>query len=464
MTDVYTICQKLRKTLCERDFSKINRRYRMNPQLITCLVIFVLTCAGYITSIWSLGTVAMTSLVALSLTGCLSAKDAIAYFANNNVIMIAAMSVVAAGFNRTQFCTNLANGISKMAKGSLTKVLFAYCILAMLLTQMVQSPVVVFGIVAPLCMSSADSMGISKSKISLPLGVVSIATCCTLPIGTGATQAAELNGYITSYYEKLEGFTGTMPVVEFFDPMIARLPLLIVTVVYCAMVMPKFCPEKINAADKEGKKVVGAALSPVAEVAGIVIFFGTALALMLQASVLKSVQIWQICMIGAVLMVMFNVLKPREAVQSIPLSMLFLVVGALAMSGALSATGAGDLIGGIIANVVNKLNNNYLIGFIFFIVPFILTQFMSNRGTMLIFIPIAIATCHNVGGNPVGLIILIQAGCLTAFMTPMATGAVPPIMDYGSYGQVDLVKGGWLYAIISAVVSIGWIMTMYPVF
>ena len=93
--------------------------------------------------------------------------------------MIGAMSVVAAGFNKTQFCTNLANGISKIAKGSLSKVLLMYCILAMLLSQMVQSPVVVFGIVAPLCMASADSMGISKSKIALALGITSIATCCT---------------------------------------------------------------------------------------------------------------------------------------------------------------------------------------------------------------------------------------------------------------------------------------------
>lgn len=384
----------------------------MSAQLIICLVIFVLTCTGYMTGVWSLGTVAMTSLAALSLTGCLTAKDALAYFANSNVIMIAAMSVVAAGFNKTQFCTNLANSISKVAKGSLTKVLFCYCVLAMLLTQMVQSPVVVFGIVAPLCMASADSMGISKSKITLPLGIVSIATCCTLPIGTGATQAAELNGYIASYYSKLEGFSGVMPEVGFFDPMIARLPLLVITVLYCALVAPRFAPDAPVVATEGSapkKAASKAPLTPVAEIAGILIFFGTALALMLQATVLKAITIWQICLIGAVLMVMFGVLKPKEASGSVPLSMLLLVVGALAMSGALSATGAGDLIGGIISKVVTKLNNNYLVGLIFFVVPFILTQFMSNRGTMLIFIPIAIATCYNVGGNPVGLIILIQA-------------------------------------------------------
>lgn len=438
----------------------------MSTQLIICLVIFVLTCVGYMAGVWSLGTVAMTSLAALSLTGCLSASEAVSYFANGNVIMIGAMSVVAAGFNKTRFCTNLANAISRTAKGSLAKVLFAYCLLAMLLSQMVQSPVVVFGIVAPLCMASADSMGISKSKIALPLGIVSIATCCTLPIGTGATQAAELNGYIASYYANLEGFQEVIPEVAFFDPMIARLPLLIITVVYCAFICPKFTPDSPVVATSEsssGKKTERKDLPALAEFAGIVIFFGTAICLMLQASILKSLQVWQICLVGAVLMVIFGTLKPQEAVRAVPLSMLFLVVGALAMSGALSATGAGDLIGGYISRIATALNNNYLVGFIFFLVPFILTQFMSNRGTMLIFIPIAIATCHNVGGNPVGLIILIQAACLTAFMTPMATGAVPYMMDYGGYDQASLVKGGWLYAIISCIVSVGWMMTVYPV-
>jgi len=438
----------------------------MTAQLIICLVIFVLTCLGYMTGIISLGTTAMASLAALSLTGCLTAKDALAYFANSNVIMIATMSVVAAGFNRTSFCANLANGISKLAKGSRTKVLIAYALLTMLLSQMIQSPVVVFGIVAPLCMASVESMGISKSGVAMPLGCVAIATCCTLPIGTGATQAAELNGYIEAYYEKIEGFTGTLPVVEFFDPMIARLPMLIMTVLFCALVMPRFVPEKSNEViDKDTgmSNLPKEKLSPVAEVAGIVIFFATALALMLQASVLKMLAVWQICLIGAVLMVIFKVLTPKEAVKSVPLSMLLLVVGALAMSGALSATGAGDLIGSVISNVVKVLNNNYLIGLIFFLVPFILTQFMSNRGTMLIFIPIAIATCYNVGGNPVGLIILIQAACLTAFMTPMATGAVPYMMEYGDYTQKDLIKGGWLFAILSCVISVGWIMTMYPI-
>ena len=438
----------------------------MSTQLIVCLVIFALTCAGYISGVWSLATVAMASVAALSLTGCLPAEEALGCFSNGTVIMIGAMSVVAAGFSRTRFCTGMAGGISRLARGSSATVLLLYCVLTMLLGQMIQSPVVVFGIVAPLCMATADSMGVSRSRIALALGVVAISTCSTLPIGTGATQAAELNSYIGAYYDRIENFSGVMPALDFFDPMKARLPMLVFTVLYCAFVMPRFSPERIpqkTAGDGDRKGAEKPALSAFPEIAGIVIFFGTAVALMLQGSLLKGLTVWQICLVGAVLTVVCGVLRPKEAGEAIPLSMLLLIIGSLAMAGALSRTGAGGLIGGFIAGLVETVHNNYIVGLIFFFFPFLLAQFMSNRGAMLIFFPIAIAACHQIGGDPRGLLILIEAGALTAFMTPMPTAAIPYMMAYGGYNQKDLIRGGWLFAVISCVLSVGWIMTIMPV-
>ena len=437
----------------------------MSDQLIVCLVIFVLTCAGYMANVWSIATIAMASVAALSFAGCLPPGEILACFSNEIVIMIGAMSVVAAGFGKTRFCSGLAAGITRIVGGSRHRVLLLYCVLTMLLSQIVQSPVVVYGIVVPFCMATADSMGIPRSKIALPLGVVAIATCSTLPVGTGATQAAELSGYISAYYGRLEGFAGTIPALGFFDPMLARLPMLIFTVLYCTFVMPRFCPEHTsekatNVVDDGAER---APLSAFSEIAGIVIFFGTALALMLQAGVLKGVAIWQICLTGAVLTVICGVLKPNEAARSIPLSMLLLVVGGLAMSGALSATGAGELIGGFIADMAAKVNNRYVIGLVFFLFPFLCAQFMSNRGAMLIFFPIAIAVCHRIGGDPRGLLILIETGALAAFMTPMPTAAVPCMMACGGYNQRDLFRGGWLFTVLGCVVCVGWIMSVMPV-
>ena len=148
-------------------------------QLTICLIIFALTVVGYCSGAYILATVSLTSMMALTLTGCLDAKEAIGYFANTNVIMIAGMCVVAAGFNRTRFCTSLADGISKMANGSLNKMMLGYILIGVLLSQFIQSPVVVFGIVAPMLMASAESMGIKASKVMFPLGAATIVTCCT---------------------------------------------------------------------------------------------------------------------------------------------------------------------------------------------------------------------------------------------------------------------------------------------
>jgi di/tricarboxylate transporter len=426
-------------------------------QLTICLIIFVLTVIGYCSGLYSLTTISLTSMMALTLTGCLDVKEALGYFSNSNVIMIGGMAVVAAGFNRTSFCMKLANTISSVSKGSITKMMFGYVIIGVLLSQFIQSPVVVFGIISPMLIASAEAMGVKPSKVIFPVGVATIVTCCTLPMGAGATVAAELNGYIESY-----GYTEHM--VGLLDPMKARLPLMIIAIIWFAIMGPKFAPDlETTALQASEKKAANRKpLSSFSEIAGIVIFFGDALALMFASKL--HLQSWEVCVIGALLMVLCGVLKPKEAASSLPVSLLLLIAGSLAMAGALSGTGAGDLIGGYISNVVSALGgNSYAVGFIFFLIPFILTQFMSNRGTMLIFHPIAIATCASIGGNPVGLMILIQAACLSAFMTPMATAAVPYIMELGGYNQAHMVKQGILFAVIACIVSVGWTMTIFPI-
>lgn len=424
--------------------------------LTICLIIFVLMVIGFCTSFFSLGTVSLLAMMALVLTGCMSADDALTYFGNSNVIMIAGMCVVAAGFNRTQFCTNIANSISRVAKGSLNKLMFGYVIIGMLLSQFIQSPMVAMGIVAPMLMASAKSMGFNSSKVMFPLGVVTVVTCCTLPIGAGATVSTELNGYLESY-----GYVDHL--VGFFDPMIARLPLLIVCVIYCAFFATRLAPDKpvVAVAEASSSAKAKEPLKPFQEYAGIIIFFADALALMFASTL--GLDNWEITVIGALAMVVFGVLKPREATGALPMSMLLLIVGALAMSGALSATGAGELIGGYISNVVTAVEgNSYIVGFIFFIVPFALTQVMQNRGTMLIFHPIAIATCAAIGANPVGLMIIIQAACLSSFMTPMATAAIPYMMELGGYDQRSMFKQSWILVILCCVVTVGWVMTIFP--
>lgn len=430
----------------------------MSTQLIICLVIFALTIISYCAGKLSMATTAIFSMMLLNITGCLDSQTTLGYFGNGTVIMVGSMCIVAAGFNRTRFCMNMATGISKMSNGSLTKILAGYCIVAMILTQFIQSPAVVIGIVAPMAAVSVEQIHVNPSKIMYPIGVVSIATCCTLPVGAGATISTELNGYLESY-----GYTDYM--INLTDPMKARLPLLIVCLLYMIFLAKRFTPEVNSVPISDSFKIdtTKEPLKPFQERAGYIIFIVTSISMIFSEKI--HLEVWQICMLGAVAMVVCGVLKPKEATNALPMNILLLIVGALAMAGALTNTGAGELLGTFVSNMVKATgSNSYLVGLLFFIAPFILTQLMNNRATMLIFYPIAIATCSVMRANPVGLLILIQAACLSAFMTPMATPGVPYFMAAGGYDVKDVVKQSWIPALIFCVVNVGWIMSIFPLF
>lgn len=430
--------------------------------LSICLIICLLTVISYVWGKVSMATTAMVSFAAFVITGCVTPKDALANFGNSNGIMIMSMFVVAAGLQRTQFIKLVAASVNRIANGSLIKVMFGYITITIILSQFIQSPLIVFGIMAPMMTATCKEMGISPSKVMFSLGIAAIVTCSTLPLGSGATVAAELNGYLEAngYTEFVVGLT---------DPMKARLPVLIVCAVYCIFFATKFAPDlKVKKESSAGgrKMEEKPPLSPFQEKAGYLIFALTTLGLIFQQSIPSFIvaPTWLICFIGALLMVLTGVLSGREACGSMNLPMYLLFVGSMTMGTALSASGAGAVVGDFLAGLSTSIGNPYLVGLLFFSVPFLLTQVMQNRAVMLIFIPIAIQACKSMGANPVGVIIMVQAACLTAFMTPMATAAVPMFMAEGGYDLKDTMKQSIIPAILFTTVAVVWTMTAIPMF
>lgn len=430
-------------------------------QMTICLIICLLTVISYVLGKVTLATTAITAMMALMLTGCIAPTDVLGYFGNGTGVMIVAMFVVAAGFNKTQFVKNVARSITGVAKGSLTKIMCGYVLVAIVLAQFIQSNLIVFAILAPLLANTVSELGISPSKVMYPLGVACIATTSAMPLGAGATVYAELNGYLEA-----SGYVGTM--VSIMDPMKSRLPLVIVCALYCIFIAPRFAPnqpivEIRNQASSNASKALEKEQMPAfQEKCGYIIFFAVTIALIFSSKI--GLAAWAICLIGALLMVLCGVLSSKEAVAAMPMGVYLLFVGSIAMAGALSNTGAGAVIGDAVASVAGQINNSFGIYLLFFIVPFAITQVMLNRAVMMIFIPIAIQACMSMGANPVGVIITVQAACLSAFMTPMATGTVPVFMAEGGYDLKSVVKQSIVPCVIFCAVTVVWNAIAFPLF
>ena len=434
----------------------------MSTQVYICLAIFAFMILGYLFSgklKTTLGVIALIAIMLVSFSGIIPASQVLANFASKNVLLITGMFITAAGLNRTQAVHKISAMVYHISKGNFTAMLAGYLLVAFALSSMIPSPMVVFGIVSPLIAASCEDFGVSPSKVMFPLALVAVACCGVLPVGSGATFYAQENGYLESY-----GYTAYQ--MEFFDCFIARFPVTILVILYAIFIAPKSCPAQpttaitVSAAKKGGKEQPP--LDPVREVLGYSIFIVTTLALILQSHI--GIENWQIAMTGATLVVATGVLKPKEAINAMPVRVVLMLVAALSVGGAMLECGLGDMIGDAIAGILGESRNSYILGGIVFVVPFILTQFMQNQSVIAIFKPIVILTCASLECDPVGPLILLQAAGLTAFMTPSATGTIPMMMDAGGYDQMDLLKMGWLPSILICIVSVGYVMTVFPAF
>ena len=400
----------------------------------------------------------LLSVCALFVTKCIDANTALVGFSNVNTILMAAMFVVAAGFRRTSMVDGMVGGILKITNGSFKTAYFGYILLALLLTIFISSPMVVYAIISPLLCAFLDQTGKNRTKYVFPMMVGCVSCSGILPMATAIQLAGQYTGFLETY-----GFSG-MAVVP-TDFLKAAWPLLILIPIWALFVAPRFCPDKPSV-KIEGIGNMGQStkttLTPVVDKIDIVLFFATIICLILAANI--GLPTWFIALLGSLLMCLFGVVDTKTALRDIPWDMLMLYAGALALGGALTATGTGELIGNALAVIVGGTHNSYILGTLFFLIPFVLTQFMLNCSVLTVFVPICLLTCSALGANPIGLIILVNAGSMTAFLTPMATPAVPMCMADGGYSLKDLAKSGWLITLVLCVIYIFYVMTVMPCF
>lgn len=431
----------------------------MNIQLIICLIIFAFTIAGFIQTKVSRGTVALLAMLALVIFQCITPEEALKGFSNSTAIFMASMFIVSEGFSRTKAIGSFARAVGRISKGSFTKIMAGYIIMTFFLTTICGSSSAAFAIAMPMVLSICNELGFDKSKMLFPVGMISI--CCTqlFPIGGSATLYATFNGYIESFGITDYNFT-------IFEPMLGRLPGAIIICIYAILIAPKLCPNTgagmLETTDSiETKKQKELPLFQ--ERAGLIVFVLTVFAILIKDYI--GIEDWIVALLGALLMIATGVLKPKEAYHAASVGgIVMMYIGILGIAVALTNTGAGEMIGKGIASMIGNTHNGYIIGAVFFIIPFILTQFLNNRAVNNIFIPIAIMTCQSLGCNAEGAIILVTAGGLSAFMTPMATATVSMYMQLGGYSQKDLIKMSIPPAVILMVVNVAWVMTIFPAF
>lgn len=422
----------------------------MSPVLISILVLIV-TMVLFMVGKFPFALPAAGACVVLYLTGVLDANQAFSGFQNTNVILIFSMMIVTGGLNRTNFASHVTKVVYRFGKSEWSIIVCMYLIVGVLAQFM--NAAVAIAILLPILNSMCQELKISPSRVIFPISIGALSLVGWFPVANGASAYGRYNGFLETL--------GATERLGIWDLWYGRLPAAIVCTIVMLFFGWKLAPKEPSYPIQEVKgRAKKEPLSPVKEKIAYAIFLLTTVGML--TGTVTGLDSWVIASLGALFMVAFGILNDKEAFGSVNWNIVFLMAGSLGIANALSVTGAAALVGDWMVAAMGGVTNPYAIGAIFFIVPFILTQFMSNTAVDNVFTPLAIMVCMSLKMNPVGVLCILRVAGSCSFFTPMAGPAIAYVMPAGGYTLKDLAKMSILPCAVLGVCSVAFCMTVFP--
>lgn len=150
---------------------------------------------------------------------------------------------------------------------------------------------------------------------------------------------------------------------------------------------------------------------------------------------------------GAFAMIASGCLNVRQAARAIDRKIVLLVGSSLALATAMSATGGADAIAHVTTLVLGSASPAVYMGGLFIVVA-VLTNFLSNNATAVLFTPVAIAAAGKLGVDPLPLIASVILGANASFASPIGYQTNLLVMGAGHYKFRDFVVLGTPLVII----------------
>lgn len=165
-------------------------------------------------------------------------------------------------------------------------------------------------------------------------------------------------------------------------------------------------------------------------------------------------------LMAALLLVILNVVSPREFYDSIEWPTLIMLGSLFALGTAIEVSGSSDTIASLLSSVANKYDM-WVIITIFMIITIILTNIINGKASTILMAPIALSVASNLNLNIDPLLIAIAIGASTSFITPISHQSNLIVMGPGGYKFKDYWKLGLPLTIIAIVVGVPLIMLFW---
>lgn len=426
----------------------------MKLYIVLAVVVFMI-----VMFLWqkvSYGVTAMTSVTILALLGVINLQTAFSGIINKNTILVATMMVVGSGIGRTSVTRRIREWLEKLKGKSGIMLMVAMFACTIALCQ-VMGQVAVLTIMFVFVQSLDDKGDITKSRMIFLILAILCAWTGRFPIGMGAALPMQANAFY-------EGMAQEGQLLGMFDmTKVGILPGIVLTI-YCLFAWKLIPSQEIDNSQMRqsggGKKA--ADLTPAGEKVVFLIFAAVIVGFI--ASNFLGEIVYLIPVIGVLLLIYAKIMTKEEVVKVMTGDTVWMVAGMLAMSTALSSSGAGEAIGKLVLGILGNNPSGLMVLTVFCIATVIMTTFMSNTGTMALLTPIAASTAIAGGMDPRAVVLVVNIASWFALGFP--TGCAAGTMAYamGKHDPIKLLKFNIPFMIIACASLIFSVNLFFPVY
>ncbi|WP_199674639.1 SLC13 family permease [Pyramidobacter sp. CG50-2] len=146
--------------------------------------------------------------------------------------------------------------------------------------------------------------------------------------------------------------------------------------------------------------------------------------------------------LGALIVVATGCMSGKEAIRAIDWNCALMMGALTVVSTGLNNSGVGKAMADLLMRALGSNPSPYLVASVLFCGTVILTQFISNTASILLFMPVAISMAKTIGINvhAVGMVIILAgAAC---YATPFAAPQNLMTTGWTKYRFMDFVKAG----------------------
>jgi di/tricarboxylate transporter len=213
-------------------------------------------------------------------------------------------------------------------------------------------------------------------------------------------------------------------------------------------------------AETRGFLVVGTPVHPETRPGKLAITIATLIAVILLVS-LGLLPIVTAATAGCAVLMLTGCLRPIEAYRAVDLSLVFILAGSLALGAALDKTGVTVLLAGWLASL-STTTGPFVVMAGFFLIAVVISELMSNSGTVALLGPITISVAAEMGINPMSLLAAITFGSSAAFAMPIGYQTSLMIYGPGGYRFRDFILMGIPLDLILAILALLLIPYFWP--